>query len=950
MERYKHLHDLIKVGSSDPSLNAIGNETQPPWLAALRRTGLLDSAPEPEFDRITRLAARLLRVPIVLMTLVDEQREFFKSAVGLSEPWATQRQAPFSHSFSRRVVATDAPLIIEDARKHSSTSDNPAITEPGAYLGVPIHAPGGEAIGAFCAIDHKPRRWTEEEVELMRDLTASVATEIASRWWLQESQHSFERFAHFMNASSALIYVFDIVEGRSVFSSRAGSSSPGAPKQMAEQTMEYIGRNMHPDDQRRFSDHLKRMRQLPDGETVVFEYRMRQPDGSWRWFLSHNTAFTRDNSGALRQVISSVIDITERKQVEERLELALQGAELGTWDWNIQTGEVIFNRRWAEMLGYAPDEVEQNFSSWERLVHPEDRRRVINAIQAHHKGRTPRFSLEHRLRAKDGTWRWILTSGKITGYDSEGEPTRTTGIHRDITAQKTAEAAAHASDRQLARILESMTEACSAVDAKWRYTFINSQWETFFGWRKEDVIGRSLWEVVPEYRGTILEENYRKVMTEREPICFEILSPIVHRWLEIRLFPAADGGLSTFILDIHERKMASERLEDADRRKDEFISMLGHELRNPLAAIRHALGVCNTDESLDVFLWAKGVVDRQSAHLSRLVDDLLDMARITRGKVELRKQLIDIATVLDQAVEATRPLILERHHELSTSYKHGLLWVDGDPTRLEQVVSNLLNNAAKYTPPGGHIWLDAKSVNDGVESPTHADVVISIRDTGSGIAAENLSKMFDLFVQGERSLARSEGGLGLGLTITKELTEMHGGYVTAHSEGLGRGSTFTVHLPGTPAPPHGASPTRTPVSDIVIPHRILVVDDLIDSAQALARLLKRQGHTVEIANDGFDACEKAHTFAPEIVLLDIGLPGMDGYDVARHLRQDKCCSDALIIALTGYGQEEDRRHAMEAGFDEHLVKPVDIDRLKHLISEYPARLSSDRCLRFRNTD
>jgi len=827
MVRYKHLQNLIRDNTTTaaPSSNATEEGIKALRLASLRRTGLLDSRPEPEFDRVTRLAVSLLGTPVVLVAFVDEQREVFKSAVGLCEPWATQREAPLSHSFCQHVVAADAPLVIEDARKHPLVHDNPAIREMGviAYLGVPIHAPDRPAIGALCAIDDKPRNWTEKDIDLMRDLAAFVATEITSRWRLEESQYLSDRCLHFMNSSPAATYVFDIIEERITFISRGNAALAGrTPEDIIEQGAAFVSKTMHIEDQRRFPDHIERLRRLADEESAIFEYRMIQPDGSWRWFLSRDAVFSREQSGAVRQIIGTAIDITDRKQAEEalreseeRLELALRGAELGTWNWNMQTNEVIYNRRWAEMLGYAPEEVEPHLSTWERLVHLEDKPRVLAAIEAHAKGHTPLFSLEHRLRAKDGSWKWILTSGKAIARDYEGRPTGVAGIHLDITA----------------------------------------------------------------------------------------------------------------------RKEAEETLHEIGRRKDEFFAMLGHELRNPLAAIRHALELCNSDEKHETFLWAKGVLERQSTHLSRLVDDLLDVSRIARGKIELRKRQVDLATVLDEAVEATRPLILERRHKLTISYEHNVLWVDGDPSRLEQIIANLLNNAAKYTQPEGSIWLEARRPKEGEEGSAQDEILISVRDTGAGIALEKIDHMFELFVQGERSLARGEGGLGLGLSIVRTLTELHGGYVTAQSEGLGLGSTFVVHLPAAPAPESPELRERTSGSALTIPHRVLVVDDHTDVAQALARLLKRQGHTVEIANDGIVACEKAHTFAPDVVLLDIGLPGMNGYDVARHLRQHQCCFDALIIALTGYGQEADRRRALEAGFDDHLVKPVDFDRLKHLIEE-----------------
>lgn len=936
-------HPAANAPETTSSASGPVEDAQATRLAVLRGTGLLDSAPEPEFDRLTQLAARLLHAPVAAMTLIDESRELFKSVVGLPEPLASKREVPISHSFCKHVLATEGPILIEDAREHPLVCDNPAIRDLGiiAYLGVPIRAPAGQAIASLCVIDHQPRRWTTEDVEAAQDLAASMATEIALRWQLEKTRCISQRFEHFINASPAALYISDIIEKRVIFSSKTIAALMGStPEEIAQHGADFTFEKVHPDDRKSFFDHIDRLHHLADDETASFEYRVLQPDGTWHWVLSRDMVLHRDKTGAVREVIGSVMDINDRKHAEEalreseaRLEMAMSGAALGMWDWNIRTDEVIYNRRWAEMLGYELEEIKPSFSEWETRVHPEDKARVLAAVEAHARGETPFFSIEHRLRAKDGTWKWILTSGQSFDLDAQGHPQRAAGIHLDITARKVAEAASQAADCKLARILESMDEACSAMDAQWRYTFINPRWEALFGWRAEDVIGRTIWEIFPGNIGTAIKENASKAMRERVPVRYEVLSPIVHRWLQVRIFPAADGGLSTFVLDVHERKLAEEELRKIDRRKDEFIAMLGHELRNPLAAIRHALGFCTSEEKPEAFAWAKAVVDRQSEHLARLVDDLLDVSRITRGKVELHKHRLDVATVLDQTVEEIRPLIAERHHELTTSYEHGLLWVDGDTARLEQVFSNLLTNAAKYTPPGGHIWLEARR---GPLSGTtqKQEVTISVRDNGPGIAADKLPQMFELFEQGERSLARSEGGLGLGLPIVKTISEMHGGYVTAQSNAPLKGSAFTVHLPAASAPP--PTKPRPPASpDTLVPHRVLVVDDVADTAQGLARLLRRQGHMVEIAHDGPQACKQAHTFAPEVVLLDIGMPGMDGYEVARHLRKDQASAHSFIVALTGYGQEEDRHRALDSGFDEHLVKPVDIERLKQLIGNAP---------------
>lgn len=369
-------------------------------------------------------------------------------------------------------------------------------------------------------------------------------------------------------------------------------------------------------------------------------------------------------------------------------------------------------------------------------------------------------------------------------------------------------------------------------------------------------------------------------------------------------------------------KMTSEALE-ADRRKDEFLAMLAHELRNPLASVANAAALLKTSNDLETQAWSAGVIERQANQLAHLIDDLLDVSRITTGKIRLRRSQIDLAVVLDRACDSARPLITERGHRFTRDYPHGVLWLEADPTRIEQVVLNLLANAAKYTPKNGCIQLLA--------GRGEADIFVTVKDNGIGIEPKRLPEMFQLFTQGERSIARSEGGLGIGLTIVQKLTEMHGGSVDAHSDGPGQGSSFTIRLPAAAA---SQSPTLNGEQEprpIMTSRRVLVVDDNVDSAVGLAKLLTRAGHQVSLAYDGAAALAQAEQQLSEAIVLDIGLPGMDGYEVARLLRQEDWGRQALLIAVTGYGQEDDRQRAMEAGFDHHLVKPVDLIKLKSLL-------------------
>ncbi|HEV8578343.1 MAG TPA: chemotaxis protein CheB [Thermoanaerobaculia bacterium] len=425
------------------------------------------------------------------------------------------------------------------------------------------------------------------------------------------------------------------------------------------------------------------------------------------------------------------------------------------------------------------------------------------------------------------------------------------------------------------------------------------------------------------------------------------------RWYSLRVRPyrtlenEIDGAV-ILLVDVDKLKQLEEvlhqRVEElaaADRSKNEFLALLAHELRNPLAPLLNAAQVLETANADGAAVeQARAMMNRQIRNMARLIDDLLDVSRITGGKVGLQRERVELATVLERAVGLTRHLIESRGQELSLSLPGEPVFLDADPVRLEQVFGNLLNNASKFTLRGGHLWVTAEPAVGGPQPP--GGVVVRVRDDGIGMAPETLPRVFDLFVQADRSSDRARGGLGIGLTVVQRLVELHGGSVEAHSAGPGQGSELVVRLPVLPpaetAPErHGEAADRIVVSPalsplVVPPRRVLVVDDNVDTAESLALLLRLKGHQVETAHDGPAALAKAHSFHPEVVLLDIGLPGLDGYQVASRLRRRRRTARALLVALTGYGQEEDQHLAREAGFDHHLTKPVDLLVIHELLA------------------
>lgn len=504
-------------------------------------------------------------------------------------------------------------------------------------------------------------------------------------------------------------------------------------------------------------------------------------------------------------------------------------------------------------------------------------------------------------------------------------------------------------------LLDTALEGIAIFDGRdLRVKWANPAYRQFLGkpYQSGDITGLHLQDFIPDAEESGMADIFRRVAATGRPYIdpeYEYAGfarGITYwRWSVLPLF-AEEGGAPDLIVRLTEiteevltRKRAEklaaeaeaqrEELAEADRRKDEFLAMLSHELRNPLGALSNVVQVLHLHGAGDSICGqVHAILGRQVQHMTRLLDDLLDVSRITHGKIELHKEPVDLVVAVAHAVETTRPFIEARRHELQVSLPAEPVWLEADPTRLEQILINLLSNAAKYTEPGGRIWLTAEREG--------AEAVLRVRDSGVGISPELLQCVFDLFTQGDRSPDRSQGGLGIGLTLVRSLTEMHGGSVQACSAGPGQGSEFMVCLPALPStveteipgPRSAGSERETWASH----RRVLVVDDNVDAAKMLAMLLEMWGHQVWVAHDGPAAIEVAMNYRPAVVLLDIGLPRMDGYELARRLRQQVGLSEALLVALTGYGHEEARRRSREAGFNHHLVKPIGSAELRRLLT------------------
>jgi PAS domain S-box-containing protein len=515
---------------------------------------------------------------------------------------------------------------------------------------------------------------------------------------------------------------------------------------------------------------------------------------------------------------------------------------------------------------------------------------------------------------------------------------------------RSAQKVLYAEHERLRTTLASIGDGVITTDAGARVTYLNGVAEALTGWTQADAGGRPLDEVfsiVNEHTQRSIENPATRAL--REGVIMGLANYTVLRSKDGRAIPIDDSaapirdpsgrivGCVLIFRDVTEKRQVDRELTEsraslqtADRRKDEFLATLAHELRNPLAPMRNSLEIMRlAREDKPVAEQAIATMERQIDQMVHLVDDLLDVARISRGKIELRRERVELRAVVEQAVELCRPLAGSLRHDIRVSLPVGPLYLQADAVRLSQVLGNLVHNACKYTEPGGRIELVAARLGD--------ELVLTVKDSGIGIPAEMLPRIFEMFTQVDQTLERAQGGLGIGLTLAKELVEMHGGTIEARSAGPGCGTEMTVRLPLAVEQQAGRERVSSSTGEISRAWRILVVDDNEDSADSLSTLLRMRGHDIHTAHDGPEALEAAEQFRPELVLLDIGLPRMNGLEVCRRIREQAWGKTMIVVALTGWGQEEDRIKSKEAGFDHHLVKPVQLAELTRLIGSWTRR-------------
>lgn len=661
--------------------------------------------------------------------------------------------------------------------------------------------------------------------------------------------------------------------------------------------------------------------------------------GRARWVVGHIHPIRNDH-GEIAEVMLVHEDVTDRRAAETELreserrlkqladtipQLAWMATPEGDIHW--------FNRRWYEYTGTTPEQMRDG--GWLTVHHP-DWAQGVGKVWTQTIERSESAHMTFPLRAADGTYRTFLAMVAPL-CDERGRVTQWFGTNTDVTPLQTAEEGL----RRAEEGLRLATRAGRIGIWEWNLTQDRVTWsdETY-----------ALHDMVPGTFGGRSADFQRLVHPEDLPMLWSRVQAAVAnedgfdaefrtllpdgnvRWLSTwaHLHRDERGSALRMVgatISIDDHKRIEARLQDNERRKDEFLAMLAHELRNPLAPIFSAVQLLSSSRLDDPKVrFATGVIQRQVTHLAELVDDLIDVSRVTRGLIQLDLQPVDLQTIVEAAIEQVRPVLEAREHRLKRSGREAPVWVRADRTRLIQVITNLLNNAAKYTPDGGALSLRIE--------PFDTEVNVEVADNGQGIDSALIDRIFEPFTQGARAPDRAQGGLGIGLSLVRSLMALHGGSVAAASPGIGGGSTFRITLPVIANPLPDTSPASPPMpcTSTCPPRKVIVVDDNSDAADALAAWMRGEGHRVSVFYDAASLLAQRFHDSPDVLILDIGLPDLDGFELARRLRQRDDMKSSLLIALTGYGQPVDRERAREAGFDHHLVKPADSEALRQLLA------------------
>ncbi len=955
-------------------------------LAALHRYGILDTPTEAAFDAIVRLLADLFDTPIAAVNLIAGDRQWFKAEVGLGV-----RQMPLDDSICKFALLEDSVMVVPDTTCDSRFACNPLVTgQPGLrfYAGALLRTPEGIPLGTLCILDLRPRpegitvqqrlalRTLGDQVMTLMELrraeherhTAEQALRRA-RAELDETRHTARALRNRLDALLAAAPVgisYADRDGKLVLCNdeleRLWGDYPRSSN-VAEYAdwkgwwadhSERHGCPVGPDE---WAQARALRGERADGD--VIEIEPFDTPGRRRTVILRAAPVLGPN-GDIAGSVTAVMDITDQVRTESaaqawraRLEAILEAGEIGTWMLDLRTGRVHADANVAAMFSVTAglDADGAPLDAYLHAIHPDDVYAVRASLERAVAAREP-HQVVHRVLARDGAVRTVNARGRVE-VDEAGTPVRMAGVVFDITRQVAAEAdlrssesARRAGEQRYRTVLESIDVGFCIIEmmfdaagepVDYRMLEVNPAFARHTG--LVDAAGKTIRELVPTH-DIRWSRIFGRVAKTGLPVRIEQYTTNLGRWLDVyaaRLGDPDSRQVAVFLRDVTEERARSETLREladnlaeANRRQSEFLATLAHELRNPLAPVRTGLDLLRIGaDKPDVLARVRPMMERQVNHLVHLVDDLLDLARINSGKVELKKAVVPLKDVVLRAIEMTLPVIEAKRHDFHVDAGDEPpggepLAVHADATRLSQVIGNLLTNAAKYTPEGGSVGLGVRRTGDRVR--------IEVADSGVGIPEAALPRIFDMFTQVGRHPEQESGGLGIGLHLVRQMTELHGGTVHAHSAGPGKGSTFVVELPlasnVAAAQPHADDG----VSAAPVGLRILVADDNADAAELLRDLLAQHGHTVDVVGNGHAALEAAARVKPDVALLDIGMPGLNGHDVARRLRAQPATRATRLVALSGWGTDADRARSADAGFDCHLTKPVELQALLDIVA------------------
>ncbi|MDB9524880.1 PAS domain-containing protein [Oscillatoria sp. CS-180] len=726
----------------------------------------------------------------------------------------------------------------------------------------------------------------------------------------------------------------------------------------AKITIETFFEALHPDEQDRVRHIVGESLIAASGGQYDIEYRVIGiEDGVERWILAKGQAYFAQN-GVPRRFVGTVMDVTDRKRAEatlrenqERLQMAIEGAEAGLWDWHIDTHEHYSSSEWLRMLEYGPNELPAKYSSWENLIHPDDKPMVMEKLYSHLQDSSIPYRFDYRLLTKSGKWKWIANFGKVVVRDDEGKPVRMSGIHQDISDRKRAEQQLRLSEDRYRTLANAVSQLMWVNAADGKVEFFNQQWKNYTGVKNLELDIRLWTDIVHPDDFEKVQAIRIEAMRNKSPYEVEVRfkrHDQVYRWHLSRTVPLINeaGELVNWFgtaTDIDDRKAAEAEREQllkqeqaaraaaerANRIKDEFLAILSHELRSPLNPILGwtqllKIGGLNAEKTAT----ALETIERNVKLQTQLVDDLLDVARILRGKLKLHNAPVDLAKTVAAAIETVNTAATAKTITLNTDLEMSAqAW--GDAARIQQIVWNLLSNAIKFTPIGGEVTVRLQ------QTPGNEGRII-VADTGKGIHPNFLPHIFESFRQEDVSITRQHGGLGLGLAIVRHLVEAHGGEIAADSAGEGQGATFTVTLPLMSRRSNMVDDSTSALENLELNEvRVLTVDDNADSREVLSTLLEQYGAQVVAVKSGREALACLASFKPDVLISDLSMPDMDGYVLLRQIRALSSQQNKPVpaIALTACARQEDENSARANGFQKHIAKPVNVDTLIQAVSE-----------------